>query len=707
MMKTPRFVAVQRLGCRIAAAVSLVLGGQASGDARPNVLLILVDDMGYSDPGFMGGEIPTPSLDRLASGGLRFTQCTTSARCCPSRASLMTGLYPHQAGIGSFATARPGDKGPAYLGHLNDQCVTLAEVLGDAGYRTSMVGKWHMEEPGPIARGFDEFYGFVHGYEQDQWDPTRYQRLPEGREVELAFETFYATDAFSSYALEFIRQARASNAEEGESPWFLYLAHSAPHFPVQAPKETVDRHVEVYRRGWDVLRDERFGRMQENGLADASWTLTPRSVVPVDRDDIANGYAGQVNPSWDDLPEDRREDLARRMAVYAAMIEHLDRGLGRILDDLESHGDLENTLILLTSDNGACYEWGPFGFDGPSRRAETVLHTGEALGSMGGPGTYHAYGSAWANLCNTPLRMYKHFTYEGGTCSPLLAHWPRGIASPGRWVREPVHLMDVMPTLVEVCEARYPAARGGTSITPMEGTTLTPTFRGESLEARPIASEHNGARSLRHGEWKVVWPVRMPWPSAWELYHIATDRTESHDVSSEHPELTSSLASEWIAWAERAKVHPIFIHKPEGTPSVPIAGRPIHIELVIEARSDASSGVLIAQGGRMQGYAVHLDRGAVVFSVRRDGALTSTMPWPLEGREARIEATLDAGGRLVLVVNGRSVATADAGGLLSVQPVDPLDLGQDRQTGVGAYDAPFPWSGVVRVARVNGVTIRE
>lgn len=539
----------------------LIFSAGALRAERPNVLVILADDLGYSDLGCMGGEIPTPNLDRLAAGGLRFTQCYNSARCCPSRASLMTGLYPHQAGIGSFAQARPSPrKGPAYLGHLNDNCVTLAEVLGGAGYQTYMVGKWHMEVPGPTRRGFDEFYGYVKGYEQNQWDPSRYARLPQGRRPELTYPDgkFYATDVFTDYSLEFLKQARAKNREGEKKPWFLYLAHSSPHFPVQAPKESVDKFVDTYRRGWDVLRKERFERMKASGLADGTWKLTERSVVPVDDDAIANGYPGKQNPAWASLPEARREDLARRMAVFAAMVWHVDQGVGRIIEDLKANGELDNTLILFLSDNGACYEWGPFGFDGPSRRGITKLHTGDELARMGGPGTYHAYGSAWANLGNTPFRLYKHFTHEGGNCTPLIAHWPAGIKKPNRWARDPIHLMDVMPTLCSVAHAPYPTERAGNKILPTEGTSLVPLFEGGKLPDRPIASEHNGARSLRRGKWKVVWPVRMPHESAWELYDLSADRCETTNLADRMPDLTRELADEWTSWARRVKVHPIY-----------------------------------------------------------------------------------------------------------------------------------------------------
>ena len=269
---------------------------------RPNVIVVLVDDMGYSDLGSFGGEVKTPNLDRLAGNGLRFTQNYNSARCCPSRASLLTGLYSHQAGIANFTGRDSTDRlGPAYLGRLNKQCVTLAEVLKKAGYQTYGVGKWHVgHEALPTDRGFDEYYGYVRGHSASQWNPKNNLRLPEGREKELSYEDgkYYATDVFSDYAVEFIKQA-----ESKKSPFFLYLAHSSPHFPLEAPSETRDSYLNIYREGWDKLREKRYERQKEIGLITDAWKFTGLSEVPADRDDIANHYAGELNPKWEDLPE--------------------------------------------------------------------------------------------------------------------------------------------------------------------------------------------------------------------------------------------------------------------------------------------------------------------------------------------------------------------------------------------------------------------
>ncbi|MFM9000975.1 MAG: arylsulfatase [Opitutia bacterium] len=535
--------------------LTLLLASLCSAAApRPNVLLILADDLGYSDLGCYGGEIPTPNLDRIAREGARFEKCYTSARCCPTRASLLTGRHPHEAGVGDFVTARPNPRlGPAYTGHLLDDNATLAETLGAAGYSTYMVGKWHLGRPGPVARGFSQYYGFrrMDSHSEDQWDPELYARLPEGVKPELADRPgpFYATDVFTDYALEFMRQARAKDA-----PWFVYLAHSSPHFPIQAPRESIERHVATYRRGWDVLREERFARMKRLGLLPQDMALPPRSEVPVDRDDIANGFSGRPNPAWESLPPERREDLARRMATFAAMVEHLDRGVGRILAELERAGELERTLILFTSDNGACYEWGPFGFDGVSRQGRNDLHRDAALAGMGQAGTHSSYGSGWAMLGNTPLAMYKHFCHEGGVSVPLIARWPAGFPARAGWVRSPAHVMDVLPTLSEACGAPVLAERAGVRIPPTSGVSLLPALRGAELPPRPIPTAHQGARGLRLGDWKAVWGKRQTDPVRWELYDLAKDPAETQDLAARHPEKIRELADAWMAWARQVGV---------------------------------------------------------------------------------------------------------------------------------------------------------
>ena len=682
----------------VAVAVGAILTDEAVAEARPNILVILADDLGYSDLGCYGGEIQTPNIDALAARGVRFTQLYNSARCCPSRASLMTGLYPSQAGIGDFTSPQPSpDRGPGYLGRLTDHCVTLADVLKPAGYSCYYVGKWHLhEQTGPIQRGFEEFYGYTRDHSHDQYDAAYYIRLPEGRpkEIDPPAGEFYATDVFNAYALEFLRQGQARGR-----PWFLFLGHSSPHFPVQAPAERADKYDQTYLRGWDVLRAERFERMKKLGLVDGErWQLTPRSLVPVDRDDIANGFAGQENPAWDSLDQDRQRDLARRMAVFAAMVESVDRGVGQIVQHLKSTGELDKTLILFLSDNGACYEWGPFGFDGESRRGTTTLRTGDDVRQIGGRGTHQSYGSAWANLGNTPFRLYKHFTHEGGISTPCIAHWPQGIGTPDRWVRQPAHVMDVMPTLIEAAQASYPATFGGHSIPPPEGTSLLPAMRGERLPERGIGFDHQGAHAYRQGDWKLVWSKRMPHEIRWELYNLAEDRCETQDLAAVHPERVQAMVADWERWARRVYVR---YDSPavkadaktagdSGTPQ--IAGRILAVSAHIAAQSPA--GVIVAQGGREQGYAVHLLNGRLALDVRRDGHVTRVISENPVPASFRFQAELNET-QMILSVDGREVARGASPGLIPVQPKDGQSVGRDDLSAAGDYEAPNPLQGQV------------
>lgn len=535
------------------ALAALPVAGSAAG--RPNVLVILADDLGFSDLSCYGSEIQTPNIDRLASGGAKFSAFYNSARCCPSRAALITGLHPHEAGIGSFATAKPRKGwGPAYTGHLLPNVATLPEILSEAGYSTWMVGKWHMGIPGPIERGFQHYYGYKDflSHSENQWDPSKYVRLPKGHKPEITpGDDFYVTDVFTDYSLEFLKQARSRK----DQPWFLYLAHSSPHFPIQAPKADIDRNVATYRKGWDLLRAARFERQKKLGLVPADSVLPPLSEVPVEPQAIANGHSGVSNPMWESLPEDRREDLARRMATYAAMVEHVDEGVGRILSDLEKNHELDNTLIFFMSDNGACYEWGPFGFDGESRKGTTKLHTGAALAEIGQDGSHQSYGSGWANLGNTPLNMYKHFCHEGGISSPLIIRWPAGFAPRKEWLESPSHIMDITPTICEATGAKPLAVLRGKPVVPFSGISLLPACKTGNMTDRPIATEHQQARGYRMGDWKIVWGKRQLDPLHWELYNLKTDRSEQHDLSSEKPELVSELATAWKAWATQMGVY--------------------------------------------------------------------------------------------------------------------------------------------------------
>jgi arylsulfatase len=507
---------------------------------RPNILLIVADDLGYSDLGCYGGEIDTPNLNALAAGGVRFTQFYTTARCCPSRASILTGQYPHKVGVGHMVT----DLGhPGYRGKLSENAVTLAEVVKPAGYRTYLSGKWHVGTPDPTRHGFEQYFGTLISA-ATFWDPAKYLRLPQGsRTRSYDSGAFYGTDALTDYALDFLEDARTTP----DNPWFLYLAYNAPHFPLHARPEDIAKYRNRYASGWDVLRQERLARMKQLRLVARSTHLSPRSKY--------TNYGETVtaeNPPWESLPEDRRADLAMRMAIYAAMIDRMDQDIGRVLADLRSRGELDNTLILFLSDNGACAEWDPFGFDVKSS-PDNVLHRGDDLARMGGRDTYHSVGSAWANASNTPWRMYKHYSHEGGISTPCIAHWPAGFARRNAFETTPAHLIDLMPTIVAASGAQYPPQFNTRQIPPMAGTSLLPALRGERLPERTLYFEHEGNRAVREGRYKLV-ALRG---ESWKLYDMEHDRTELVDLSARQPQRVESLAKKWDIWAADNHVTPL------------------------------------------------------------------------------------------------------------------------------------------------------
>jgi arylsulfatase A-like enzyme len=520
-------------------AVSASIGLAVQQQTRPNILLIVADDLGYSDLGCFGGEIETPNLDALASNGVRLSQFYSTARCCPSRASILTGQYSHRVGIGHMVT----DLGhPGYTGRLSENGATIAEVLRPSGYRTFMSGKWHVGTQDPTRHGFEQFYGTLISA-ATFWDQAGYIRQPQGSSTRnYAAGAFYGTDALTDYGLDFLQNARTTPGQ----PWFLYLAYNAPHFPLHARPEDIAKYRKRYETGWDALREQRLARMKKLGVVPGRTRLSPRSK-------FTNFGETQTaeNPPWDSLPEDRRADLAMRMAIYAAMVDRMDQNIGRIITDLRAKGEFENTLIFFMSDNGACAEWDPFGFDVRSS-ANNVLHRGADLERMGSAGTYHSIGSGWANASNTPWRMYKHYSHEGGISTPCIVHWPRRIRR-NAIDNTPTHLIDLMPTIVEASGASYPQQLGARKILPMAGVSLVPTLNGRRTPARPLFFEHEGTRAVREGRYKLT-ALRG---DSWKLYDMERDRTEMDDLSSKEPKLVESLGRKWDAWASENQVTPL------------------------------------------------------------------------------------------------------------------------------------------------------
>ncbi|WPP50770.1 arylsulfatase [Catalinimonas niigatensis] len=529
-------------------------------DTRPNIILIMADDMGFSDLGCYGGEIQTPNLDRLAASGLRFNRFYNTSRCCPTRASLLTGLYNHQAGVGGMTT-ETGQEG--YRGHLVESSVTIAEVLKEAGYHTGMTGKWHVSntvvqedadeqlawlnhqtfhpifsplEQYPVNRGFEKYYGNIWGV-VDFFDPFS---LVNGTEaVKEVPENYYHTDAITDSATAYIRAF-----SQDEQPFFLYVAHTAPHWPLQALPEDIEKYEDTYTVGWDAIREARYQRMVEKGIIDSTkYPLSSRW-----KDEL----------TWEDNPH--KEWDARAMAVHAAMIDRLDQGIGRIVETLETTGELENTLILFLSDNGAspedCMRYGP-GFDRPSmtRSGEEIAYPVDKSVMPGPQTTFTSIGERWANVSNTPFQYWKMESYEGGINTPMIAYWPKGItANQGKLVPQVGHVMDFMTTFIEMAQVQYPEKYHDRQITPLQGISLLPIFKGEEREGHPVLfNEHMGARYVRTADWKQV---SLDANSPWKLYRIREDGTEMNDLADQHPEVIRELDSLWQVWAKANHVLP-------------------------------------------------------------------------------------------------------------------------------------------------------
>jgi len=488
--------------------------------ARPNILVILVDDMGYSDIGCYGAEVSTPNIDGLAKNGLLYTQFYNNARCCPTRASLLTGLTPHKAGIGHM-TSDYGTKG--YRGELSKDSVTIAEVLRPAGYSTYMVGKWHVTnineynkpEPKkfnwPIQRGFDKFYGTIRGA-ADYFAPTTL--CMDNKKIQGG-KKYYFTDALADNAIGFIK------SNKKKKPFYLHLCHSAPHWPLHAKEEDIKKYKGRYDKGWDELRIERHARMKKLGIVNPKWPLSKRPK--------------QV-PAWKSLDKNKRKELSHIFSIYAAMIDSMDQSVGRVVEFLRKTDQLDNTLIMFMSDNGGCAEGGML----PELKKSRI-------------------GEAWANATNTPYRKYKHYTHEGGMCTPFITHWPKGIKVRGELRQQVGHVVDIMQTIIEVSGAKYPSKHAGEKIQDLDGVSLVPSFVNKPLKQRTIFVEHEGNRTVREGKWKLVSTYKQK-PGGegvhWELYDMEAGRTEQNDLIKKYPEIAEKLSKKYDSWASKSLVEP-------------------------------------------------------------------------------------------------------------------------------------------------------
>ncbi len=546
------------LGFSLLFAISSCNTGKQE-STRPNIILIMSDDMGYSDIGCYGGEINTPNLDGLAQNGLRFTQFYNGARCCPTRASLITGLYPHQAGVGHMMEDRGSD---SYRGDLSKNAVTIAEVLKQAGYATYMSGKWHVTpyEPEddnpdkhnwPLQRGFDKFFGTILGA-GSYYDPAS---LTRDNKYIVPAEDFYYTDAITNNAVDFIE------SHSGDKPFFMYLSYTAAHWPMQAKPEDIAKYKGKFDVGWDALRQKKYERMKEMGLINPEWELS-------EKDNIKD---------WED--EERKAWYSSLMEVYAAIVDCMDQGIGKVMNSLEKKGIKDNTLVFFLQDNGGCAE--QFGlFEGVNtfykdvkvdevkpmgkdERQKNMIpkYTRDGKPVLGGKGlepgadnTYLAYDRPWANASNTPFRLYKHYVHEGGISTPLIVYWPSGIKAKNEFRNQPSHIIDIMATCVDVSGAVYPESFNNNTVIPLAGTSLVPAFENMELENRAIYWEHEGNKAIRLENYKLVSQWKKDSEYNWELYDLEKDRSEINNLIEEMPDKALEMETMWKTWAKKTGV---------------------------------------------------------------------------------------------------------------------------------------------------------
>ncbi len=514
---------------------------------RPNFLLILCDDMGFSDIGCYGSEIPTPNLDRLAGRGVRFSQMYNCARCCPTRASLMTGLYPHQAGVGHMVQNH--NIGPAYQGYLRRDTVTMPELLRDAGYRTLMTGKWHAgghwprvprgpwplgqeDHPLPVDRGFDEWFGLPGGgsyfYPNPLFRNDRIIDVPDG---------FYTTDNYTDEMVGMIERTVADG-----KPFFAHVCYNAPHWPLHAHEEDKERHRGKYRQGWDATRTARHEELKGLGILSDRWDISPR-------DENAPPWTEADQPDWEDA----------RMATYAGMVDCVDQGIGRLMDALDRLGVADNTVVMFLSDNGGSAEFLKEDGRKKTELPETLDGRPVKVGNVpglepGGDDTFMSYEVQWSNVSNSPFRLHKHWVHEGGISTPFILHWPAGLSDPGRIEHPPTHIIDIVATVLDLAGVEHPSQYQGRDVQPIEGESFTQLLRGEDWQRnQPIYWEHEGNRAVRVGRWKLVsqWEKRC-----WELYDMHEDRTELHDLAARNDGKVEQLADLYTDWSQRAGVIP-------------------------------------------------------------------------------------------------------------------------------------------------------
>ena len=529
-------------------SLALCISGLASfacqAAEKPNFLIIMADDLGYSDLGSFGGEIETPNLDALAQEGVRLTNFQAAPTCSPTRSMLFSGTDSHQAGLGNMGElTQEFQKGkPGYEGYLNQRVANMAEVLQDAGYNTYTTGKWHLgrtEELSPKARGFDRSFILVQGgasHFDDQKaiisvDPKAIYR-EDGKQVEVP-KGFFSSEFYTDRLIQYIEADKAK-----EKPFLAVLSYTAPHWPLHAPDEWIDKYQGRYAEGYEALRQQRLKRMQELGIVPAGIK--------------ANTPMEGGLPSWEQLTDEERRREARSMELYAAMVDNMDHHIGRLMDYLRQTGELDNTVVVFMSDNGAD---GNSPIDLPGNREWMASDFDNSLENMGRKGSYIDYGAQWAQVGATPFPYFKGFTSQGGTTVPVIIRHPSLKAQAGQLNAQFFHVMDVMPTFLEMAGVKHPGTTfKGRDVQPMQGLSMLPGLKGEAMPERAIGWELFGRRALRKGDWKMTW-MTAPYGSAeWQLYNLAQDPVEANDLAKQEPAKLAELTREWDAYVERNNV---------------------------------------------------------------------------------------------------------------------------------------------------------
>jgi arylsulfatase A-like enzyme len=678
----------------------LIHAEHLSAQDRPNILVIMADDLGFSDLRSYGSDIDTPNLDRLAAGGLRFTQFYNASRCCPTRAALLTGKYPHEVGLRSNGAS------------LAKDATTIAEIFADNGYHTAMAGKWHLTHADvlagdnvnspehlsvlnnqtrvdlfgerstyPAARGFQHHYGVIWGI-VNFFHPFA---LVDGfKPVYDLPDDFYLTDALNSKTAEYIREFA-----KDDKPFFLYLAHAAPHWPLHARAADRAKYKGRYDAGWEVMRKERYARQIEMGLLDPK-------IHPLPPIDLGKRVA------WSDLSDQQRARDAAKMETHAAMIDRLDQGVGDVIKALEETGQFDNTLIVFLSDNGASPEEPTRpGYDRPSQTPDgrTIRYTGNfPPDQLGRDDTWTGLGPALANACNTPFRFWKKESYHGGCASPFFVHWPAKLkAKPGAITDEVTHVIDLLPTFLE---------GAGIDPTPYQprGKSLIPVLEGRQRKGHDkLFFEHVGGAAHRDGDWKVV---RMKPNQPWSLYDLSRDRTETTDLAKSQPDRVKAMDAAWNEWwhemtGESPKRQPNAKQGSLDSDSPRVANKSLSVVVEANLKQSPPVGVVLAQGGNQHGYAIHFVDGKPAFDVRIHGKVTRVMAGePSDQKRIKLEAALDTE-TITLRVNDHVVAEAKSPGLIPVQPQDGLSVGVDSLSNAGDYDAPNRFNGIVTSTRVT------